>query len=90
MHCLHKLHSALFASALSTKTLHFFGQDGQRQDEAGIHHRVLNAIIETPPDQDCYGWLDVFEDHLQLTGIGQLQSSTMSLPSPAQRMKVTT
>ncbi|KAK9813913.1 hypothetical protein WJX73_004524 [Symbiochloris irregularis] len=52
--------------------------DGQQRDHAGIHHRVLNAIIETPPDRDCYGWVDVFPDRLELTGVGELQSSTMS------------
>lgn len=52
-------------------------KDGQHRDHTGIHHRVLNAVIETPPDRDCYGWVDVFEDCLQLTGVGDLQSTTM-------------
>lgn len=32
-------------------------QDGYGRDEAGIHYRALNAILETTPGRDCYGFI---------------------------------
>ena len=55
------------------------GQDGHHQDEWGIHHRVLNAVVETPPGQDCFGWVDVFNDRVEVVGFGTLQSATMQI-----------
>jgi hypothetical protein len=54
-------------------------QDGYFQDEAGIHHRVLAAMLETPPGEDCYGMVEVFEDRLRLVGEGALASTDMPL-----------
>ncbi|KAL0040214.1 hypothetical protein WJX77_000504 [Trebouxia sp. C0004] len=51
--------------------------DGYAVDEHGVHHRVLNAVLETEPGKDCYGWLDVYADHLDLVGIGELDSQKM-------------
>ena len=52
-------------------------QDGYAVDEHGVHHRVLNAVLETKPGKDCYGWIDVYTDHLDLVGIGELDSQKM-------------
>ena len=46
-------------------------------DQHGVHHRVLNAVLETKPGTDCYGWVDVFATHLNLVGVGDLQSQNM-------------
>ena len=54
-------------------------QDGYLQDDHGIHHRVLNGVIETPTGQDCYGWLDVFQAQLVLQGVGALDSGIMQI-----------
>ena len=48
-------------------------QDGYAVDEHGVHHRVLNAVLETQPGKDC----DVYADHLDLVGIGELDSQKM-------------
>ena len=61
----------------------FHDQDGYVQDDFGIHHRVLNAVVETPPGRDCYGWLDVFADRLHLRGCGDLQSADYFLDGRA-------
>ena len=52
-------------------------QDGYAVDQHGVHHRVLNAVLETKPGTDCYGWVDVFATHLNLIGVGDLQSQNM-------------
>ena len=46
-------------------------------DDWGIHHRVLNAVIETAPGTDCYGIVDVFRDRLELRGVGDMVSAVM-------------
>lgn len=69
--------SLQLASFFSKMALPTALQDGYARDEAGIHHRTLAGVVETPPVQDCYGWVDVYEDHLQLTGAGALESVTM-------------
>ncbi|GBG88602.1 hypothetical protein CBR_g48132 [Chara braunii] len=50
---------------------------GYAVDKHGIHHRVLEAVLECPPGSDAYGHVDVFEDRLVLTGTGALVSSVM-------------
>ena len=52
-------------------------QDGYAVDQHGVHHRVLNAVLETKPGKDCYGWVDVYPTRLELVGIGELESQTM-------------
>ena len=52
-------------------------QDGYKLDEHGVHHRVLNAVLETKPGKDCYGWIDAYSDHLDLVGVGELESHRM-------------
>lgn len=31
--------------------------DGYGRDDSGIHYRALNAILETTPGRDCYGFI---------------------------------
>ena len=64
-------------------------QDGYKLDEHGVHHRVLNAVLEAEPGKDCYGWIDAYSDRLELVGVGELQSQQMpfgkgavSVPGP--------
>ena len=52
-------------------------QDGYALDEHGVHHRVLDAVLESKPGTDCYGWVDVYGDHLDLAGVGDLDSQKM-------------
>ena len=46
-------------------------------DEWGIHHRVLNAVVETKPGTGCYGIMDVYTDRLELRGTGDMVSAIM-------------
>ena len=55
-------------------------QNGAATDEFGIHYLVLAAILETPGDEDCYGWVDVFRDRVELVGAGQMQSAVLPFP----------
>lgn len=52
-------------------------QDGYTVDKHGVHHRVLDAVLETEPGKDCYGWIDVYSNYLDLVGVGDLQSQKM-------------
>jgi manganese-dependent ADP-ribose/CDP-alcohol diphosphatase len=52
-------------------------QDGYALDDWGIHHRVLNAVVETQPGTDCHGIIDVFRDRLELRGSGAMVSAVM-------------
>lgn len=52
-------------------------QDGYTVDQHGVHHRVLDAVLETEPGKDCYGWIDVYSNYLDLVGVGDLQSQKM-------------
>lgn len=52
-------------------------QDGYTVDKHGVHHRVLDAVLETKPGTDCFGWVDVYSTHLDLTGVGGLESQIM-------------
>ena len=46
-------------------------------DDWGLHHRVLNAVVETEPGTDCYGIIDVYSNRLELRGIGDMVSAVM-------------
>ena len=58
-------------------------QDGYTIDKHGVHHRVLDAVLETEPGKDCYGWIDVCSDHLDLAGVGDLDSQKMPFGTAA-------
>jgi manganese-dependent ADP-ribose/CDP-alcohol diphosphatase len=45
-------------------------QDGYHCDEAGIHHRVCRALLETEPGQDCFGIVSVYDDHIEVNAAG--------------------
>ena len=58
-------------------------QDGYKVDKHGVHHRVLNAVLEREPGKDCYGWIDAYSDHLELVGVGDLDSQKMPFAEAA-------
>ena len=58
-------------------------QNGKATDEFGVHYLVLAAILETPGDEDCYGWVDVYRDRLELIGAGEMQSAVLPFPEAA-------
>jgi manganese-dependent ADP-ribose/CDP-alcohol diphosphatase len=49
-------------------------KDGYIRDAAGIHHRVCQAVLETPPGRDCFGVLSVFPDRIEVEGYGDFAS----------------
>lgn len=53
-------------------------QDGSITDADGVHHRVLNAVVETPEGDSCSGIISVFHDRLELIGDGSLASASLS------------
>ncbi len=50
-------------------------------DEYGIHHRVLSGVVETAPERDCFGIINVFPDRLELQGYDRLASAIMQFPA---------
>lgn len=50
---------------------------GHSVDSFGVHHRVLEAALECPPGTDAYGYIDLFDDSLSLTGSDRLESQEM-------------
>ncbi|EFJ36568.1 hypothetical protein SELMODRAFT_78013 [Selaginella moellendorffii] len=50
---------------------------GEGVDEKGIHHRVLEAVLECPPGENSFGRVDVYEDRLELLGTGRMRSATV-------------
>lgn len=52
-------------------------------EEHGIHHVVLPGVIETPPDRDCYGFLDLHEHGLALRGVDTMLSMFAAVAAPA-------
>ena len=62
-------------------------QNSAATDEFGIHYLTLAAILETPPPADCFGWMDVFPDRLELTGIGEMQSGVLRFPEAQQNFE---
>lgn len=58
-------------------------QDGKAVDEFGVHYLVLAAILKTPGDEDCFGWIDVYQDRLELVGTGEMPSAVLPFPEAA-------
>ena len=53
-------------------------QDGYARDAgSGVHHRVVKAVLETPPGRDCYGTVAVYADRLELAGVDTMASAVM-------------
>ena len=48
-------------------------------DDQGIHHIIMPGIIETPADDQAYGTVHVFENKLELVGVGSLVP-TITIP----------
>ena len=44
---------------------------------------MLAAILETPGDEDCYGWVDVYRDRVELVGAGEMHSAVLRFPEAA-------
>uniref|UniRef100_A0A7C8YFW6 Manganese-dependent ADP-ribose/CDP-alcohol diphosphatase n=1 Tax=Opuntia streptacantha TaxID=393608 RepID=A0A7C8YFW6_OPUST len=58
----------------------FGGHDhkgGHSVDSHGVHHRVLEAALECPPNTDAFGYVDVYEDRISLVGTDRMQSTDM-------------
>ena len=49
---------------------------------------MLNAVLETKPGKDCYGWVDVFPTRLELVGVGELESQSMPFGDGKQQHSV--
>lgn len=58
-------------------------QNGYCCDEAGIHHMVLPAVLETPPGRDAYGWVEVRPEGLRVVGVDSMASFWMRHPAAA-------
>ncbi|KAJ9677908.1 hypothetical protein PVL29_022720 [Vitis rotundifolia] len=50
---------------------------GHSIDSHGIHHRVLEAALECPPGSDAFGYIDVYDDRLTLSGTDRMESTDM-------------
>ncbi|KAH7446122.1 hypothetical protein KP509_01G040100 [Ceratopteris richardii] len=50
---------------------------GYTRDSHGVHHRVLEAILECPPGTDAFGHIDVYEDCITLVGVDRMDSTVM-------------
>lgn len=46
-------------------------------DSHGIHHRVLEAVLECPPGTNAFGHVDVYSDRLALVGSSNMKSTEM-------------
>jgi len=47
----------------------------------GVHFVTLQALLEAPPGGNSYGYLRVFQDHMEIRGVGTLTSRKLLLPS---------
>jgi manganese-dependent ADP-ribose/CDP-alcohol diphosphatase len=52
-------------------------EGGHAVDSHGVHHHVLEAVLECPPGTDAYGYIDVYRDHLSLHGTDRMESTDM-------------
>jgi hypothetical protein len=63
-------------------------QNGYLVDEAGIHHLVLPAVVETPPGRDACGVVHVHTDRLELRGCDTCMTAICKLkPAAVQRQR---
>lgn len=56
-------------------------EGGHSVDSHGVHHHVLEAVLECPPGSDAYGYVNVFSDHLSLCGTDRMRSYDMNFQS---------
>jgi len=52
---------------------------GYKQDESGIHFRVIEAVLETDAPNDTYAFMEVYEDRLVIEGFGDCESVVYDL-----------
>lgn len=52
---------------------YFFDQD------TGIHHRVCEAVLETPPGDQCHAVVSIFDDRIEIQGRGAFDTDTWML-----------
>lgn len=52
-------------------------EGGHAVDSRGIHHHILEAVLECPPGRDAYGHIDVYSGHLSLCGTDRMASTDM-------------
>ena len=52
-------------------------EGGHSVDSHGIHHHVLEAVLECPPGSNAYGYIAVYPDHLSLCGTDRMASTDM-------------
>eukprot|EP01023_Acetabularia_acetabulum_P068514 TRINITY_DN9727_c0_g1_i4.p3 TRINITY_DN9727_c0_g1~~TRINITY_DN9727_c0_g1_i4.p3 ORF type:complete len:230 (-),score=39.26 TRINITY_DN9727_c0_g1_i4:721-1410(-) len=43
-------------------------------DLFGVHHVALPSMLETLPGNDCFGWIDFYEEGVELVGYGEMDS----------------
>ncbi|KAK1321761.1 Manganese-dependent ADP-ribose/CDP-alcohol diphosphatase [Acorus calamus] len=58
----------------------FAGHDhkgGYSIDSHGVHHRVLEAALECPPESNAFGYVDAYDDRLVLFGTDRMASTEM-------------
>lgn len=66
-------------NVVATMSGHAHG-NGYALDDAGIHHIVLPAVLETPPGRDASGIVDGYADRLELRGWDCCPSMTLWAP----------
>ncbi|XP_072259679.1 manganese-dependent ADP-ribose/CDP-alcohol diphosphatase-like [Pyxicephalus adspersus] len=62
---------------------YFAGHDhdgGYYRDSHGIHHVTMQGVIESQPDSNAFGTVDVFEDRMVLHGKGRVKSRVLLFP----------
>ncbi|WOK96595.1 hypothetical protein Cni_G05302 [Canna indica] len=52
-------------------------QGGYFVDTHGIHHRVFEAALESPPGSNSFGHIDVYHDRFSLIGTDRMKSTEM-------------
>ena len=50
----------------------------------GVHHIVLEALLECPEDSTAFATIDVFDDHFEVNGFGTVRSRRCKLREPAK------
>ncbi|CAI9557081.1 unnamed protein product [Staurois parvus] len=59
---------------------YFAGHDhsgGYHQDSHGIHHVTMEGVIESPPDSNAFGTVDIYEDRMVLRGRGRVKNRVL-------------
>lgn len=52
-------------------------KDGYSVDSHGVNHRVLAAALECPPGTNAFGFVDVFNDSLLVSGTDRMECQDM-------------